>query len=318
MSRSVVFSGLFLSKLLLIAMPISADAPEGYYDSVDALSSQNLRITLHNVIDDHTRFPYSSSSTDTWDILEQADEDHDNPANITAIYRNSSYAKVGRGNNFYNREHSWPRSYGFPNDHSGNYPFTDAHHLFLADIQYNSYRANYYFDNCSSGCTERPTVFNDGQGGSGDSNFNDGNSWQVWNQRKGDIARAMFYMDLRYEGDTHSVTGVSEPDLVLTDNASLINTTGGNASLAYMGLLATLIQWHQEDPVSQDEIDRNDVVFGYQGNRNPFVDNPAWVACLYQDVCEMEEEVNEDVPLPLWAIIAIFAGLSFAGVRKNK
>lgn len=279
------FTVVTFSCISVFSANIMAAAPSGYYSSVDSSNSSSLRSTLHPVIDDHTRYPYSASSTDTWDILEAADQDADNASNVTTIYKNASYAKQGGGNNYYNREHSWPKSYGFPNDGSSNYPYTDAHHLFLADSSYNSARGNEYFDNCTSGCTEKTTVYNDGQGGSGDSNYTDSDSWQVWSKRKGDIARAMFYMDIRYEGGYHSVTGASEPDLILTNNANLINATGGNASVAYMGLLSVLLQWHQQDPVSSDEMQRNDVVYGFQGNRNPFVDHPEWVACLYQNNC---------------------------------
>jgi endonuclease I len=96
----------------------------------------------------------------------------------------------------------------------------------------------------------------------------------------------MFYMDVRYEGGTHGVTGVAEPNLILTDNASLITQSSGNASVAYMGLLATLLQWHAADPVDDRERLRNETVFNYQGNRNPFVDHPEWVSCLFQNVCQ--------------------------------
>lgn len=278
--------------LLLTALMAHASPPAGYYSSVNASSAAQLRATLHPVIDDHKRYPYSSSRTDTWDILDKADEDADNSRNVTTIYKNASYRKAGRGNNNYNREHSWPKSYGFPRDGSSNYPYTDAHHLFVADSRYNSSRSNKYFDNCNSSCEAYRTVRNDGAGGvsagfPGDSSWSDNDSWQVWNQRKGDIARAMFYMDIRYEGGTHNTTGYREPDLRLTDSVSLINRskTGSNESIAYMGLLSVLLQWHQQDPVSDDERARNDVVASYQGNRNPFVDNPQWVACLYQNQC---------------------------------
>jgi len=68
-----------------------SDPPPGYYDSVDTTSSEALRQTLHEVIDDHQRFPYSATSTDTWDILEAADEDPGNPDNILDVYKNASY-----------------------------------------------------------------------------------------------------------------------------------------------------------------------------------------------------------------------------------
>ena len=88
-----------------------------------------------------------------------------------------------------------------------------------------------------------------------------------------------------WTSDTHGVTGVAEPDLRLTDNTSLITQSTGNASIAYMGLLATLLQWHQQDPVDEREQLRNEVIHVEQGNRNPFVDHPEWVACLYQNAC---------------------------------
>ncbi len=263
----------------------AAGTSSGYYASVNSSSAANLRATLHPVIDDHVKIPYSGGGTDTWFVLERADQDPLNASRILDIYKNASYAKVGGGNSSYNREHTWPKSLGFPNDGSTNYPYSDTHMLMLSDISHNSARGNLVFNNCPSGSEQFATNVYFGQGGAGQSNFRCGNYWQVWTRLKGNVARAMFYMDVRYEGGTHSGTGVSEPDLRLTDNASLITQSSGNASVAYMGLLATLIQWHQEDPVDDRERLRNEVIFNYQGNRNPFVDRPEWVACLYQNVC---------------------------------
>ena len=53
-----------------------------------------------------------------------------------------------------------------------------------------------------------------------------------------------------------------------------------------MGILTVLLQWHVEDPVNDVELNRNDVVFSFQNNRNPFIDHPEWVACLFLDECE--------------------------------
>ena len=285
------FERRILASVLVVACalgPICALAapPPGYYDSVDTSNTAQLRATLHAVIDDHTRFPYSASTTDTWDILELADEDPANATSILDLYRNRSYVKFGGGTGPYNREHSWPNSYGFPDDGPTNYPYTDCHHLFLCDVAYNADRANKPFGSCAPGATERITDFNDGQGGGsgvfpGNSNWFDGAVWQTWVGRKGDVARAMFYMDVRYEGGIHGVTGAAEPNLILTDNASLIASTGGNASVAYMGLLNVLLQWNAQDPVDDRERARNDVVYGFQGNRNPFVDHPEWVNALF-------------------------------------
>jgi endonuclease I len=281
----VILAAVFVS----VALPpdvTSAAVPPGYYDSVNTSSPALLRSTLHAVIDDHTRFPYTASGTDTWNILNLADQDPANSANILDLYKNASYLKIAGGDGAYNREHSWPNSYGFPTDGGTNYPYTDCHHLFACNVGYNSDRGNQPFGNAGAGRTERPTDINNGQGGGsgvypGNSNWFAGGWWQTWAGRKGDVARAMFYMDVRYEGGTHGITGAPEPDLILTDNANLIVTTGGNASVAYMGLLSVLVQWNAEDPPDARELARDDVVYSYQGNRNPFADHPEWVNAIF-------------------------------------
>lgn len=283
--------------LLCLLTPglLSADPPPGYYDEIDPRTQDSLRSSIHETVDDHVRFPYTSSNTDTWNILEEADEDPEDPTKILDVYKNASYTKIGGGTGPYNREHSWPNSYGFPSDGSSNYPYTDCHALFLSDSSENSSRGNNPYRTCASGCSERPTVLNHGRGGGtgvypGNSNWRTGSgstgSWETWRGRRGDVARALLYLDLRYEGGVHGVTGVSEPDLILTDNPALIVTSGGsNASVAYMGLLSTLLAWHEEDPVDDLERHRNDVIGGYQQNRNPFIDHPEWTDCAYGNDC---------------------------------
>ena len=280
--------------LLLAALAGTARAqiPPGYYSGVDTSSPAALRATLHDAIDDHLRFPYTSGATDTWDILELADEDSTNSGRIIDVYKNASYAKQGGGNSFYNREHTWPKSYGFPNDNPTNYPYTDGHGLFLCDSGYNSARSNKPFRYCNPACAEYPTVANAGAGGvgggyPGDSNWTSGSftsgTWETWMGRRGDVARALLYHDIRYEGGTHGITGAAEPDLILTNDQSLIaaSQTGSNESVAYMGMLSVLLEWHQQDPVDPREQQRNDTVYSFQGNRNPFVDHPEWVALLH-------------------------------------
>ncbi len=269
-----------------------------YYASVDATNANTLRTTLHNLIKDHVSYPYSGSGTDTWTILEAADQDPSNPSRILDVYKNAVFPKAGGGNTNYNREHTWPNSLGFPNtDANGlpNPPYTDCHMLYLSHIGYNSDRGNKPYANCS-GCTERATDANSGFGGGsgtypGNSNWfqgpdGNGGSFEAWNHRKGDVARAVMYMVVRYEGGTNAA-GQLEPDLELTDTRSQITIvnaqiTGG---VAYMGLKSTLIAWHEQDPPDAQEVLRNDVVQSFQQNRNPFVDHPEWVACLFGNVC---------------------------------
>jgi len=297
----------------VLALCSRAQAPAGYYSSVDTTNADTLRTTLHETIDDHSRFPYTSSATDTWDILEMAQEDPSDPSRIIDVYRNASFAKEGGGNSFYNREHTWPSSYGFPNDNSSNYPYTDCHMLFLCDDGYNSSRSNKPYRGCSASCSELATDLNNGAGGGtgvypGNSNWTSGSltagTWETWIGRRGDVARALLYADVRYEGGRHGVTDVTEPDLILTDDEALIasSNTASNESVAYMGMLSVLLAWHQQDPVDAEEIARNEVVFAFQGNRNPFVDHPGWVDCLYNSSCSVGDTTPPLPPVVLTAV----------------
>ena len=267
--------------LLLLAATALADPPPGYYDSVDPSSQDALRQTIHDVIDDHTKIPYTASSTDTWDVLEQADQDPLDSSRILDLYRNRDFAKYGGGNNYYNREHTWPKSYGFPDDTWDNKPYTDCHHLFLCDIGYNGARDSRIFDDCTSGCSSYPTDEHDGLSGTNYTRLlTPVGVWQTWLHRRGDVARAIFYLDVRYAGDAGS-----EPDLIVTDDTALIvsSQTGNNEDVGYMGLLTVLLEWHEDDPVDDKERHRNDVIYGYQHNRNPFIDHPEWIDLLFGD-----------------------------------
>lgn len=265
---------------------VAASSSVGYYDQVNTSSPGQLRCSLHETIRGHTILPYG------WEPLEDAEEAPEGacPGSnyILDVYRNRCYQKVTArsnpvGPNNYNREHVWPRSLGFNGNSLAAH--NDLHMLHLSASDYNGSRGNMPFANCTSGCTRLGTDANNGDGGGagrGDANWYkgpDGNqgSFEVWDRWKGNMARAIFYMAIRYEGiaseDAHDG---NIPDLELTDNRSLIQITSSTAATAYMGLLTDLLEWHAADPVDARELARNEVVFGYQNNRNPFVDHPEW------------------------------------------
>ena len=297
-----------------ISYTIAAAAQTGYYSRVNTSSASQLRCSLNQTIRGHTVYPYSGSAgtTSVWSILEIADENPSNTNNILDVYKNRSYPKVssraGTGTGVtYNREHTWPNSLGFGST-TGNLglphgPYTDTHMLYLSDTTYNSDRGNKPYGNCTlaSGCGERVTEVNNGSGGGsgvypGNSNWvktPDGNTgtFQAWGKRKGDLARAVLYMAIRYEGGTHTVTGQNEPDLEMTDDRSKIIIT--SASPAYMGLLTDLLQWHLADPPDAAERARNEVIFSFQGNRNPFIDHPEWAtAALFNSAKPSSCQLN--------------------------
>ncbi|QNP41570.1 endonuclease [Lysobacter solisilvae (ex Woo and Kim 2020)] len=286
--------GAKLAQNKVIGFTVAASGGTGYYAHVNTTSASQLRCSLHETIKNHTAYPYSGGTTNTWSILEIADEDPNNAGRILDVYRNRSYLKgserAGTGTGLtYNREHTWPNSLGFGSttgDKGLPYsPYTDTHMLYLSDTTWNADRGNKPYADCTlaSGCGERITEANNGFGGGngvypGNSNWvkgPDGNagSFQPWGHRKGDIARAVLYMAIRYEGGIDQ-NGQTEPDLELTDDRSKIVIT--SASPAYMGLLSTLLAWHQADPPDAGERERNEVIYSFQGNRNPFVDHPEW------------------------------------------
>jgi endonuclease I len=287
----------------------SGSSVDAYYANVNTSSAEQLRCSLHLTIRGHTAYPYSGSDINTWTILEAAQANPANPAQILDVYRNHFYTAVGdraggsSGGVTYNREHTWPNSLGFPTDTGNlglpNAPYTDTHMLYLSDTQWNADRGNKPYADCATNCGERTTEANGGFGGGsgvypGHSNWTNNNSFETWDHRKGDVARAVMYMAIRYEGGVDPVSGQNEPELELTDNRALIVGRNDYNQPAYMGLLTDLLAWNQDDPPDDAERARDEVIYGFQGNRNPFVDHPEWATrALFESVnpptCELAD-----------------------------
>ena len=250
--------------LLLLSSFSFAQVPETYYDSANGLTGGELKTALHDIIKDHTEFPYTSSNTDTWDILKESDKDTINSDNVLLVYSGWSVnaAQEYNNGNGWTREHTWAKSHGgFDTDKGIG---TDCHNLKPCDNSINSARSNLDFDNGGS-------IYIDGDGAT--ECRKDGDSWEPRDEVKGDVARILFYMATRYEGDN------GELDLELVDAVNSANTYGLN--MGYHGKLSTLLDWHESDPVDSFEIRRNDVIYSYQKNRNPFIDHPEYVEQIW-------------------------------------
>ncbi|MFD2924026.1 endonuclease [Halobacillus naozhouensis] len=226
--------------------------PAGYYENASGLSGSALKQALHNIIDDHTELSYS----EVWRALRHTDEDPNNSNHVILLYSGDSLSKYDNGGNVdeWNREHVWAKSHGDFGTSMG--PGTDIHHLRPTDVTVNSARGNLDFDNGGSAFSEAPDT------------YHDSDSWEPRDEVKGDVARMIFYMAVRYEGDS------GELDLEVAD---YVGTSGPS-----IGKLTTLKQWHESDPVSVFEQHRNDIIFSdYQGNRNPFIDHPEYVERIW-------------------------------------
>ena len=114
--------------------------------------------------------------------------------------------------------------------------------------------------------------------------FYDADSWEPRDAVKGDIARMIFYMATRYHGEN------GEPNLTVVD---YVNTSPNNEPL--YGKLSTLLQWNAQDPVDAYEINRNNNVYYYQHNRNPYIDHPEWVTAIWGGPSAISDKDNRFV-----------------------
>lgn len=233
--------------------PTPSPYDDTYYQSAIGKTGEALKTELHNIIDDHRELSYDN----VWDALRNTDEDPNNPNNVLLLYTGRSQSKFTNGGNVndWNREHVWAKSHGDFGTSAG--AGTDLHHLRPTDVSVNSSRGNLDFDNGGAQHSEAL------------GNYYDSDSWEPRDAVKGDVARMLFYMAVRYEGDS------GELDLELNN---LVN----NGSAPLHGKLSVLLEWNREDPVDASERRRNDIIYkDYQYNRNPFIDHPEWAESIF-------------------------------------
>ncbi|MBL1212408.1 MAG: T9SS type A sorting domain-containing protein [Ignavibacteriae bacterium] len=250
----------YLLLLLILAAAQKTIPQENYYTQTDGLYGDQLENRLHQIIRNHVRYPYTSSAgTDVWDILKQTDKDTSNPSNVILIYSGWSINADAEYNNGsgWSREHIWPKSHGFPG--SGDTAYTDAHHLRPCDITVNSRRSDKDYDNGGE-----QVIDDDGATNC----YTDSDSWEPRDEVKGDCARMIFYMAARY-GNIDS------------EGLEIVDYTGTLSGTPLIGKLSTLLSWNRFDPPDDFERNRNNVVFAFQNNRNPFVDCPEFADRIY-------------------------------------
>jgi endonuclease I len=215
-----------------------------YYKSAINLRGQNLKVALNNILNDgFINLLYGDARY----ILDEADQDPNNPNNLILVYLGTSVDSSWDGGATWNREHVWPQSrlgvyVGYDED---DFPSkaTDLHNLKPADPDENAFRSNDYFDWVKTSNTYEPR-----------------------DEVKGDIARILFYMATMYF------------DLSLNDDPASIS------AYKSMGNLSTLLEWNEIDPVDDFERNRNEVIYSYQKNRNPFIDYPEFADLIWGDL----------------------------------
>lgn len=269
-----------------LTAPVKSQAPENYYSGANGLEGEALKTSLFNIIKDHTVVTYHSipghfETTDLkpsgkiWDIYS------DLPGNppYEFDFTLSMCASALEEGECYNREHSWPRSWYGP---GGNeiYPMhSDLFHVYPVDAWVNELRSNFPFGVVNSPTT---TTLNGGKLGTNSTPGYSGTVFEPIDAYKGDLARTYFYMATRYE-DLIADWNINSPqaDAVLNGTSFPVFETW---------FLDLLISWHEADPVSEKEINRNNAVYAIQGNRNPFIDEPGYVQMIWGDGFAPEPE----------------------------
>lgn len=221
-----------------------------------AVDPTALKAQLHEAIRTHRVLAYR----ELWEALAYTDEDPDRPGHVVLLYTGWSRLADdhGNGQSQWNREHVWAKSRGDFGTRPG--PGTDLHLIRPTDVSMNGARSNLAFDDGGE-----PVIDGDGPTGC----RRDGDSWEPRDAVKGDVARMLFYTAVRYEAD---------PDLELTDTAA-----GRGDKAPLHGVRATLLRWHELDPVDDFERRRNERIDEVQGNRNPFIDRPELAEVLWGD-----------------------------------
>jgi len=239
----------------------------GYYSSIYGYGT-TIKGLLHTLIKTShtTQFSYTSIINQ----LKYTDEDPSNSSNLIEIYTGWSVNKedFGAGVTDWNREHTWSKSHGDFGDVAP--AGTDLHHLRPCDSTVNSRKSNKDFDNGGNAYTDNsPPAGYTGVTGCYDTS----NTWEPRTADKGDVARIIMYMAVRYEGDDSNFN----VDLELVD---YVYSDAGTYQ-PYYGKLATLLQWHVQDPPDSRELQRNNRIAERQGNRNPFIDLPGYAARIW-------------------------------------
>lgn len=266
-----LFAGMFL-----FIQAIFAQIPAGYYDNAIGTGAA-LKTQLYNIIKGHTDKGYDGlyACYTTTDNLpgNKVFDMYSVKADSTAAYwfTNSSSSADQCGNyavesDCYNREHSFCDSWlgAASPQHS------DLFHVYPTDGYVNNRRSSYPHGKVGSVTW---TSTNGSKLGTSDpATGYSGTVFEPIDIYKGDFARSYFYIATRYE---NLIAG-------WVNNGSADQILAGNAYPAYQTwFLSLMIQWHNQDPVSQKEILRNEAVYAYQHNRNPYIDHPEWVNTVW-------------------------------------
>ncbi len=251
----------------LLPAPVTVEAAtaETYYDGLNTgLQGAAFRTELANLITStHT---HQTTYSELASVYKTADADPNKSGNIIWFYTgtSTSFSGFGSGGGTTNREHVWPKDGGdaFPEKSEAG---SDAHHLRPTEANLNSARGSKSFGEVSQ--TSSNVVKQNGStsyGATADELcYSNSTYFYPAKGYRGATARILFYVQVRW-GDAYGLSFVL-----------------GAGNCKTIGDIETLMKWHLEEPPTEEEIRRNEVIFGIQGNRNPFIDHPEYAAKIF-------------------------------------
>ena len=251
------FATLFL--LALTSLSLLAQIPNGYYNNANGKTGDELKVALHDIIKGHHVVSYGGL------LNAFAYTDCKPNGKIWDIYSNFEYSistglcgEYEHEGDCWNREHTWPQSWF--NEQTT--PRSDLFHVYPTDGFVNGQRSNYPYGEVNN------PIYTSGNGSKLGPCVTSGYAGRVFepiDEYKGDIARSYFYMSVRYysEDSDWGTSGMTNKSEILP------------------WAMTMLLRWSDEDPVSDKEIARNNAVYGYQTNRNPFIDHPEYARMIW-------------------------------------
>lgn len=243
---------------------VESTQPVGYYDSLDGKSGDALRQAIQDIIADPDVVRVQTY-TDVIDILKEADQNPENSNQVWLVYTAQGRAKLdfqttSNNTGTWNREHTFPRSRGGFHNREGD-DIADGKDIYWTTSPDSTRQGN--SDAHALRAVDGPenSARNNKNYGPMGYNGPDGTSGSF----KGDVARSTLYMTIRYNG------------LAVVDGYPTTDPIG------QLGDLQTLLEWNEMDPADDYEMNRNNVVYTWQYNRNPFIDQPELIEYLWGD-----------------------------------
>jgi len=250
-----------------------ADVPPEYYAGVNGKKKAELKTAFHTIIRKATMLDYGSGARHTWSGFYQTDRFNGNQVrdrySYGVFYFPNDHVSAASGMNI---EHSFPKSWWGGDK---NQAYKDLFNLMPCEISINTAKSNFAMGVVTSVSTDNGCT----KVGKGSAGNRTANLWEPSDEWKGDFARSYFYMVTAYS------------DLVWTGEGLTMLEKDEWPTLQRWAY-ELFLKWNRQDPVDDIERQRNEVVYGIQGNRNPFVDFPNLPEYIWGDSVDYAFDVN--------------------------